>query len=193
MKHSRHIRKIKSFAIGGLSCLVILSLHGCDTSSTSSASAHPVKQGAFVILEEQSNGKYKVLEEQPSSITKIIVKKLDGTEEVLSDTKVQELIKQESVKIDQNQSELTQKDGGQSGFGLGSAILASAAGAILGSYIGNKLFNNPAFQQNALRNYKSPQAYERSKNSFKSTQASTSRGGGRSGFFKGGSTGGVGG
>ncbi|MGN8370887.1 UPF0323 family lipoprotein, partial [Helicobacter pylori] len=60
-------------------------------------------------------------------------------------------------------------------------------GAILGSYIGNKLFNNPNYQQNAQRTYKSPQAYQRSQNSFsKSTPSASSVGGaskGQSGFF----------
>ncbi|MCQ2881594.1 hypothetical protein JT238_00505, partial [Helicobacter pylori] len=60
-------------------------------------------------------------------------------------------------------------------------------GAILGSYIGNKLFNNPNYQQNAQRTYKSPQAYQRSQNSFsKSAPSASSMGGaskGQSGFF----------
>lgn len=169
-------RKIADFAmIGGVSALVVATLAGCDTdsgpsqSATSAQTGSAIKQGAFVILEEQPNGKYKVLEEYPSATTRVVVRDLQGQERILSDDEVQQIIKQEEMRIDNGTSELTAAGGGSEsgGLGLGGAILASAAGALLGSYIGNKLFNNPNYQQNKQRTYKSPQAYERSANSFK--------------------------
>ena len=114
----------------------------------------------------------------------------NGQERLLSQEEIDELIKQEEVAIDSGQSQLTNPNGG--GLGLGGAILASAAGAILGSYIGNKLFNNPNYQANSQRNYKSPQAYERSKNSFNSAKTGASgaskTSSGKSGFFGGGNS-----
>lgn len=172
-------RKIADFAmIGGLSALVVASLAGCDTDSPSSQNpqapqnTQAIKQGAFVILEEQPNGKYKVLEEYQSSTTRVVVRDLQGQERILSDEEIENLLKQEEMRIDNGTSELTAQgnnasSGESGGLGLGGAILASAAGALLGSYIGNKLFNNPNYQQNKQRTYKSPQAYERSANSFK--------------------------
>jgi len=73
---------------------------------------------------------------------------------------------------------------------IGQAILASAAGAILGSWIGSKLFNNQNYRQTRRSGYKTPAAYNRSVNSFK--KGSTSRRGAkstsrRSGFFGGNS------
>jgi hypothetical protein len=70
---------------------------------------------------------------------------------------------------------------------MGEALLASAAGAILGSWIGSKLFNNPNYQNTRKAGYKTPSAYNRSVNSFKkgartTTSRSTTR---RSGFFGG--------
>ncbi|AFI06414.1 UPF0323 family lipoprotein [Helicobacter cetorum] len=187
-------RKISDYAIiGGLSALVMVSIVGCkgnaDEKQEQSRLAQSVQKGAFVILEEQSDKSYKVVEEYPSSKTHIVVRDLQGNERVLSDEEIQKLIKEEEAKIDNGTSKLTQPASGgeSSGFGLGSAILGSAAGAILGSYIGNKLFNNPNYQQNAQRNYKSPQAYQRSQNSFsKSTPSSSGVSGaskGKSGFF----------
>lgn len=194
---NKHFRKISDFAmIGGLSALVVGVITGCDTNSSSQEAVQTtrqaVKNGAFVVLEEQENGSYKVLEEYPSATTRIIVHDRNGNERVLSDDEVAALIKQEEVKIDNGTSELVNapSGGGEgSGMSLGSAILASAAGALLGSYIGNKLFNNPNYQQNKQRGYKSPQAYERSANSFNKAQNATSSRSGntpsnaKSGFF----------
>ncbi|WP_104747576.1 UPF0323 family lipoprotein [Helicobacter cetorum] len=190
-------RKISDYAIiGGLSALVMVGIVGCkgnadDKQQQTKNLTESVKKGAFVILEEQPDKSYKVAEEYPSAKTHIVVRDLQGNEKVLSDEEVQKLIKEEEAKIDNGTSKLTQpNNGGESGgLGLGSAILGSAAGAILGSYIGNKLFNNPNYQQNAQRNYKSPQAYQRSHNSFSrgaSTPNASSASGvskGKSGFF----------
>lgn len=186
---NKHIKKISNYAmIGGLSALAIIALSGCDNSKNQNEVSQTLqdskKKGAFVILEEQKDGSYKVLEEYPSEQTRVIVKDKNGQERILSQAEVDQLIKEEEVKINNGTSELTNPNSG--GLGLGGALLASAAGAILGSYIGNKLFNNPTYQQNQMRNYKSPQAYERSKNSFSSPQksiTSSPSNTGKSGFF----------
>ena len=56
---------------------------------------------------------------------------------------------------------------------LGETILASAAGAILGSWIGSKLFNNQNYQNQRARSYKSPTVMQRSKDSFRQKSKST--------------------
>lgn len=191
---NKHFKKISNYAmIGGLSALALVALNGCNNSthpnnSTSQTLQESKKKGAFVILEEQNNGNYKVLEEYPSDQTRVIVRDKNGNERILTQEEIDQIIKEEEAKITNGTSELT--NAGSAGLGLGGALLASAAGAILGSYIGNKLFNNPNFQQNQMRNYKSPQAYERSKNSFSSSQKSlrSSSGNGKSGFFGGNQT-----
>lgn len=177
----KHFRKISDYAmIGGLSAVVVVSLVACgnqneeNQSSTNANVINAVQKGAFVILEEQADGSYKISEEYPSTRTHIVVRSVNGDERVLSEEEINRLVKQEEAKIDSGASELTNPNS-SGGLGLGGALLASAAGAIIGSYIGNKLFNNPAYRQNQQRNYKSPQAYERSQNSFKNTSSSTSR------------------
>lgn len=190
----KHIHKIKNYAmVGGLSVMAIFALNACEQNNSNELNStlqNSQKNGAFVIIEEQNDGSYKVLEEYPSEQTRVMLKDINGQERMLSQAEIDELIKQEEVAIDSGQSQLTNPNGG--GLGLGGAILASAAGAILGSYIGNKLFNNPNYQANSQRNYKSPQAYERSKNSFNNTKAGTSSAnkasGGKSGFFGNNST-----
>jgi hypothetical protein len=92
------------------------------------------------------------------------------------------LIREESAKIDNGTSTLTQANPEVSGgMGLGSVLLSSVAGAMLGSYIGNKLFGNQNYQNNRKAGYKSPSTYSKSKNSFnKSSKSSSSK---KSGFF----------
>lgn len=179
--------------VGGLGVMAVFGLNACDSGNNNnnlnSTLQNTQKNGAFVIIEEQFDGSYKVLEEYPSEQTRVMLKDKNGGERMLSQAEIDELIKQEEGKINAGTSELTNPNGG--GLGLGGAILASAAGAILGSYIGNKLFNNPNYQANQQRNYKSPQAYERSQNSFnnKNTTSGTKSNAGKSGFFSGNNAG----
>jgi len=96
------------------------------------------------------------------------------------------------TRIESGESALTQPQMSSGGLGLGEALLASAAGAIIGSWIGNKLFNNPNYQQNRQRSYKSPTAYQRSVNSFnkaKQSSTATKSRSTRSGFFGSSKTG----
>lgn len=187
----KYLRKVSDFAmIGGVSALVVGVFAGCDMNATNEQTpqaSQAIKQGAFVLLEQQSDGSYKVLEEYPSGKTHIVVRDTSGNERVLSDEEIQKLLKEEEQKIDNGTSALTASGGSESGgLGLGGAILASAAGAMLGSYIGNKLFNNPNYQQNKQRNYKSPQAYQRSANSFNNAGATSGARGGTPSNAKGG-------
>lgn len=188
---NKHFKKISDFAmIGGLSAVALIALNGCNNFTSSDKrsqdtlqSLQASKKGAFVILEEEFNGRYKVVEEYPSDQIRVIVRDKEGKERILTQEEINALIKEEELRINEGTSELTNAGGG--GLGLGGALLASAAGAILGSYIGNKLFNNPNFKQNQMRNYKSPQAYERSKNSFNTAKSAPIRNNatGKSGFF----------
>lgn len=187
----KKIRKIGEFGLmGGLGISVLLALNGCDNAkdNTQTAKSEVIKSGVFVIVEEQEDGTFKILEEYPSETTRVLLKAKDGTERMLSNEEIDKLLKEEEVAIDAGTSELTNPSGG--GLSLGGAILASAAGAIIGSWIGNKLFSNQNYQAQQRTSYKSPQAYERSKNSFNNAKSGASAGAratsGKSGFFGGG-------
>jgi len=94
-----------------------------------------------------------------------------------------DLVKKEAAKIDAGTSELTKENPQASqGMGLGSIIMTSMAGAMLGSFIGNKLFGNQNYQNNRKAGYKSASTYSKSKKSFSKSRTSTSK---RSGFFGG--------
>lgn len=189
----KHIRKIGEYGIiGSIGIGALLVLSGCNTQDNNKENiSQNVKKGAFVVIEEQPDNSYKILEEYPSDTTRVLLKAKDGTERMLSQEEIDTMLKEEEKKIDNGTSELTNPTGG--GLSLGQAVLASAAGAIIGSWIGSKLFNNQNYQSQQRTNYKSPQAYERSKNSFNAAKntPNTSRAAsntGRSGFFGGGSS-----
>ncbi|MBN1838785.1 MAG: UPF0323 family lipoprotein [Campylobacterales bacterium] len=183
----KYIRKISDYMIaGGIGVMVIASMQGCEQKEDKNALAEAAKtQGALVIVDEISPGEYKIAEEYPSSTTRVIVRQPDGSERILSQTEIDTLVKEEAAKIDNNTSALTNPQLSSGQMGLGGVLLSSIAGAMIGSWIGNKLFNNQNYQNQRATTYKSPQAYSRSTTSFNKPMSTsgTSSASKSSGFF----------
>ncbi|ECL7824866.1 UPF0323 family lipoprotein [Campylobacter jejuni] len=189
----KKIKKIIQIGmIGGLAAVAGGALAGCgsnnDNADTLNQAANA--QGAFVIIEETAPGQYKIKDQYPSDETRVVLKDLNSTERILSKEEMDALIKEEAAKIDNGTSNLT-KDNGQissGGLSLGETLLASAAGAILGSWIGSKLFNNQNFANQQRGAFSNQSAYQRSVNSFnKAGTTSSASSAKKSGFFGGGS------
>ncbi|EAI1464605.1 hypothetical protein EP398_07460 [Campylobacter jejuni] len=189
----KKIKKIIQIGmIGGLAAVAGGALAGCgsnnDNADTLNQAANA--QGAFVIIEETAPGQYKIKDQYSSDETRVVLKGLNGTERILSKEEMDALIKEEAAKIDNGTSNLT-KDNGQissGGLSLGETLLASAAGAILGSWIGSKLFNNQNFANQQRGAFSNQSAYQRSVNSFnKAGTTSSASSAKKSGFFGGGS------
>jgi len=178
----KYINKLSTMATAtGLGVLLATGVTGC-TSNNQQQQEQEQAKNAFVIIEETEPGKYKIKDEFPAEETRIVLKKLDGTEKVLTKPELDALIKEEAAKIDDGTSNLTKENPQvQQGMGLGETIMASMAGAMLGAWIGNKLFGNQNYQNNRKAGYKSPSTYSKSKNSFNKPRKSTSSK--RSGFF----------
>lgn len=178
--------------VGGLGAIVCVGLVGCDskTQTQDAFSKAAQTQGAFVVIQETAANKYEIVDEYPSNETRVILKDLNGNEKILSQAELDELVKKEATNIEQGTSSLTNSSISSGGLSLGEAILSSAAGAIIGSWIGSKLFNNPSYQQQRQNAYKNPSAYQRSVNSFNKANQSgvKSSGAKKSGFFGGSST-----
>lgn len=175
---------VGTFSKSGLGLAAVLLIVGCGNNGQDSANSgisEATKKGATVTIEKQPDGSYKILDEVPSAQTRVILRE-DGNERILTQAEIDQIIAEENAKIEAGTSQLTNPTG--AGLSLGETILASAAGAILGSWIGSKLFNNQNYQAQQRTSYKSPQAYERSQNSFKqnASGAKTSTTG-RSGFY----------
>ncbi len=180
----KYINKLSTIATAtGLGALLATGVTGC-TSNDQQKQEQAQPKGATVIIGETAPGKYKILDESPADETTIVLKKLDGTKQILTKAEMDALVKEEAAKIDNGTSELTKANPEASqGMGLGGTIMASMAGAMLGSYIGNKLFGNQNYQNNRKASYKSPSTYSKSQKSFSKSRKSTSSK--RSGFFGG--------
>lgn len=193
----KHIKKISDYAIvGGLGAILITGLVGCGDSSNNRQGQNDAftnasqKQNAFVIIEESADGQYAIADEFPASKTTVVLRKPDGSERILTQEEINKLVKVEAKKIEAGTSPLTNPEVSSGGMGLGGVLLSSIAGAMIGSWIGNKLFNNQNFQSQRRTQYKSPQTYSKSQSSFtraaKTGTSSTSSK--KSGFFGGGSS-----
>jgi len=199
MKNKKYfLKKISNYAVvGGLGATLITSMTGCEDKNANGQNSQnsntitnaSQKQGAFVIVEKNPQGGYQIVDEFPSSKTTIVLRE-NGNERILSQAEVDQLVAQEAKKIDNGTSNLTNPQNAQvsgGGMGLGETILASAAGAMIGAYIGNKLFNNSNYQSQRRTSYKSPSTYSKSVNSFnKAKTSSTSKSSTstkKSGFF----------
>jgi hypothetical protein len=193
------LKKISNYAIvGGLGSLLVTSFSGCEDkgnqhnqSNSNAMTSASQKQGAFVIVEKNSSGGYQIVDEFPSSKTTIVLRE-NGTERILSKEEIDILVAQESKKINNGTSNLTNNSSiSNGGMSLGETLLASAAGAMIGAYIGNRLFNNSNFNSKRRTSYKSPQTYSKSVNSFNKAKSSSTRSKAtsskKSGFFGGSS------
>ncbi len=192
------IKKISDYAmVGGLGAVLITSFSGCEDKNSNGQSGQSnaitnasQKEGAFVIVEKTPQGGYQIVDEYPSSKTTIVLREGDK-ERILSKEEVDALVAAEAKKIDNGTSNLTnpnQASMSGGGMSLGETLLSSAAGAMIGAYIGNKLFNNSNYQSQRRTSYKSPSTFSRSVNSFNKASTSSSSGtkstsNTKSGFF----------
>ena len=197
----KHIKKIATYAaVGGFGAIIMAGLAGCgsdDGGNENALNEVAQKNGAFVIIEESAPGVYKILEEYPSTETRIVLKDMNGTERVLGYDEIEDLLTRESDTEDSNTLNSTRTSDAQlssGGLSLGETILSSAAGAILGSWIGSKLISSLTYQ--AVRQAssyahqsvysRSSESYNKSKRRYRTSSDSSTKSSGRSGFFSGG-------
>lgn len=195
MKNKKYfLKQISNYAIvGGLGSLLVTSITGCEdrnsqnnNQNSSAFSDVSQKKGAFVIIEKTQQGGYQIVDEFPASKTTIVLRSPQG-DRILSQSEIDKLVSQEKIKIDNGTSNLTNGSEIRSGgMSLGETLLASAAGAMIGAYIGNRLFNNSNYNAKRRTSYKSPSTYSKSTNSFNKAKSSSARratANKRSGFF----------
>ena len=187
----KHIKKFKELASkGALAAIMATGLAGCNSSGGEQANTAVVKQNATVFIEKTDRG-YKIADEFPSNETRVFLREKDAegnmNERLLSQAEIDKLLKEENAKIDAGTSNLTNGNAQMSsgGMSLGEAILASAAGAIIGSWIGSKLFGSPGFNAARQGAYSNPSAYSRSQSSFGGAKTGAASSGAKSGFFGG--------
>lgn len=184
--NKKYLKKISDYTVvGGLGAVLIAGLTGCEDKgqgynqgqNSAAFTNASQKEGAFVIIEKRPDGGYTIADEFPASKTTIVLREPNGSERILTQAEIDALVAEESKKIDNGTSRLTNPEqAGMSsgGMGLGEVLLSSIAGAMIGSYIGNKLFNNQNYQSQRRTNYKNPSTFSRSVNSFNKAKSGTS-------------------
>ena len=171
----QHISSIASgVALGSAGVIMMSVLSGCETAQQEQQQ----QQNRFLVIEQQTNGKYIVVEEMPTDgPSRAIIREKDANgntiERFMSEAEMKALAEQEYQKVQNGTSETVQSGDSSGGMGLAGTILAVAAGSLLGNMIGNALMNNKNFSKNAASSNKS--AYSRSAASRKSAAKSSSR------------------
>jgi len=168
----RHISSIASgVALGSAGVLMMSVLSGCEAPQEE-------QKNRFLVIEQQTNGKYIVVEEIPTDgPSRAIIRETDAngnkTERFMNEAEMKALAEQEYQKVQNGTSETLQDSGGSAGMGLAGTILAVAAGSLLGNMIGNALMNNKNFAKNSATSNRS--AYSRSAASKASKKSSSKK------------------
>ena len=174
----RHISSIASGAALGSAGIIMMGvLSGCEAKKEE-------PPNRFLVIEQQLNGKYIVVEEMPTEgPSRAIIREKDvngnTTERFMNEEEMKAMAEQEYQKVQNGTSETVQSGDSGAGMGLAGTILAVAAGSLLGNMIGNTLMNNKNFSKRSGSVNKS--AYSRSAASRASKSSS------RKSFFGGNS------
>jgi hypothetical protein len=159
MPSHKHISSIAGgVALGSAGIAMMSIISGCS-------SQQEQQQNRFLVIEQQANGKYIVVEEMPTDgENRAIIREKDAngkiTERFMNETEMKALAEQEYKKVQDGTSETIQSNNGNAGMGLAGTILAVAAGSLMGNMIGNALMNNKNFAKRSSTVNKS--AYSRS-------------------------------
>lgn len=158
----KHIYSISSgVALGSAGVVMMSILGGCE----SSQQEQKATQNKFLVIEQQADGKYIVVEEMPTEgPSRAIIREIDAngnkTERLMNEDEMKKLAEQEYQKVQEGSSETLKSGESSAGMGLAGTILAVAAGSLLGNMIGNALMNNKNFASRSSTVNKS--AYSRS-------------------------------
>ncbi|MEA2099707.1 MAG: hypothetical protein U9P72_06225 [Campylobacterota bacterium] len=171
---SRYINSIASgVALGSAGIAMMSVLSGCEAPQEEQKQ----QQNKYLVIEQQANGKYIVVEEMPTDgPSRAIIREIDEngkvTERFMNEDEMRALAEQEYQKVQDGTSETVQEGGGDAGMGIAGTILAAAAGAMMGNMIANALMNNKNFSKNAASSNKS--AYSRSARGGSTSKSSAS-------------------
>lgn len=155
-------------ALGSAGIIMMSVLSGCEAPKEEA-------KNRYLVIEQQSNGKYIVVEEMPTEgPSRAIIREKDKNgnrvERFMNEAEMKALAEQEYQKVQNGTSETMHEDSSSAGMGLAGTILAVAAGSLLGNMIGNSLMGNKNFSKNSATSNRS--AYSRSAASRASSKKS---------------------
>ncbi len=160
----KHVKKILSYSIAGsLGLAVVAGLQGCDskqpgqpgTPNKDSIAENAKAENVFLVIQQtgENPDTYELAEKMPTSgPSRAILRDLSGNERILSQEELKKLAEEEAAKVEAGTSNLTKEPSAtSSGLSLGETILASAAGALIGSWLASKLMGNANYQRHQER------------------------------------------
>ena len=168
----KHISSIASgVALGSAGVIMMSVLSGCEAPKEE-------PKNKYLVIEQQSNGKYIVIEEMPTEgPSRAIIREKDANgntvERFMNESEMKALAEQEYKKVQDGSSETVSSTDSGAGMGLAGTILAVAAGSLMGNMIGNALMNNKNFSKRSSSVNKS--AYSRSAAGKASRSGSSSK------------------
>lgn len=193
-----YIRQAASYSmVGSVGIIIAAGLQGCgeglppvdSQQDQNNSIADAAAEGYFMVIQQTGTNPdtYELKERYPSSQgTRAVLRNMNGEERVLNEAELTRLAEAEAQKVEAGTSQLSQPIAQNQGLGLGEMILASAAGALLGNVLANKLMGNRNFQQHQQRT--SQRAQSTMSSTRKPAQNKTGNrqsGQKRSGFFGG--------
>lgn len=156
-----YIKKAITYStVGSLGLTVVAALQGCgDTGlppqqgqdQSQGQISDAAAQGLFMVIQQTGTNPdtYELAEKYPSSQgTRAILKDMEGNERILSEEELKQMAEAEAQRVESGESQLAQAEASNQGLSLGETILASAAGALIGGMLANRLMNNSNFQKN---------------------------------------------
>jgi hypothetical protein len=159
----KHIKQAISYSmVGSLGLTIVAGLQGCEqappnagTQGFDSAQSAGQAQNFFIVMEQTGSNPdtYKLVEKHPTSgSTRAVLRLADGTERFMSDQELKKIAEQEAARVDAGESRLTGDPSMYSGgMSMGELLLASAAGALVGGMLANRLSRNQNFQRTQTR------------------------------------------
>lgn len=191
-----YIKKVVSYSmVGSLGFTIVASLQGCDNNSNEppinnqnqNTLQSATEQGRFMVIQQTGSNPdtYELIEEYPAdSGSRAILKDLDGNERVLTESELRQIAEAEAQRVEAGDSQLTRPVAENQGLSLGETILASAAGALIGGMLANRLMNNQNFRQHQQAQAQRVQRTMNSTRNPSQNRSSTqNRNQPRSGFF----------
>ncbi|MBJ6611848.1 MAG: hypothetical protein JG718_15925 [Candidatus Thiothrix moscowensis] len=156
-----YIKSIVSYSmVGSLGLTILASLQGCGgdqppapppkTADAGSIAEASKGEGVFMVIQQTAVNPdtYELKEKYPSAEgTRAILKDMNGNERILNEAELKKIAEEEAKKVEDGTSKLTQPAAENQGLSLGETLLASAAGALIGGMIANKLMGNSNYQQ----------------------------------------------
>ncbi len=199
--NKHYIKKAVTYStVGSLGFAVVASLQGCgetgvptaqDQSQSQTQINDAAAEGLFMVIQQtgQNPDTFELAEKYPSGQgTRAILKDMDGNERILSEEELKKMAEAEAQRVESGESQLAQPEASsQGGLSLGETILASAAGALIGGMIANRLMNNSNFNKNQQAvNQKAQSSMNSTRTPSANNTANRSQGNNaRSGFFGG--------